>query len=105
MEITFPRKLFWPGRSNRTRMGRRVAWQIYDRNAADGKVLNRSTSVSLDQVGSANVEKIGDAHQVGARKCAELLHRVVAMHLHGDLADPDLGGDLLVHPSERDQGD
>src|ERR1051326_8987940 len=51
----------------------------------------------------ADAQQIGHPDKIGHRTCAQLLHGVVPMHLHGDFADAELGSRLLVHPSRRHQ--
>src|SRR5580704_16035048 len=41
--------------------------------------------------------------QVGHRSRAHFLHKVTAMHLHGDLAELEFGCDLLTHQTARDE--
>src|ERR1700693_2926390 len=60
---------------------------------------------SIDHARGANVQQVRDPDQVGERPRPQLLHRSVTMHFDGHFADADLGGDLLVHPPQGDQGD
>jgi hypothetical protein len=71
-----------------------------------GKVLARAalsllkTSAGLS---AGNAEGIGDSHQIGERLRPDLFHDVVTVDLHGDLAQADLRGNLLVHEADRHQ--
>src|SRR5262249_23132701 len=41
--------------------------------------------------------------QIGHRSRAHFLHKVAAMHFHGDLAEPNLSRDLFAHQPARHQ--
>ena len=50
-------------------------------------------------------ECIGHPHQVSQRAGAHFLHNIAPMHLDGDLADPKLSRNLLVHQSRCHQAE
>lgn len=45
----------------------------------------------------ADAERVGHPDEVGQRARAHLLHHPAPMNLHGDLAESERPGDLLVH--------
>ena len=44
------------------------------------------------------------SHEVHHGPRIQLPHGIATMHLNGDFAHPELGGDLLVHLTRDDQG-
>src|SRR6267142_1704060 len=54
--------------------------------------------------GGPSGELFDHPHQLGERGRAHLLHDVAAMNLDRDLADAQLGGNLLVEQASDDQG-
>ena len=53
---------------------------------------------------SARFEGLGHLHQVGKCFGLHLFHRMPAMDLDGDFAQPDLSSDLLIHQARDRQG-
>src|ERR1700674_3456049 len=47
-------------------------------------------------------QSIGHPHQVGERAGFHFAHEVAAMDLHGNFADAEIGGDLLVAAAGND---
>ena len=47
-------------------------------------------------------EQFGHLHEIGQRTRAHFPHDMATMDLDGDLADPQVARDLLVHQSRRD---
>src|SRR5262249_25906808 len=94
-----------PARFSRMRYARpRGDRLMYINKAKIAERLPR-TSVGLarSRLSRWNPQRGGHSHQICQRLRAELLHHVVAVHLHGHLADSDLGGRLLVHQARADQ--
>ena len=52
--------------------------------------------------GGPDAQEIGYPDKLGHRLYAELSHRMGAVHLHRDLADSEIGGDLLVQAAGGD---
>src|SRR5262245_43026143 len=48
-------------------------------------------------------ECFGHPDQIGHRSRSHFLHKMTAMHLHGDLAEADFGCDLFAHQPARHQ--
>src|SRR5262245_19997295 len=74
-----------------------------DISRMSGRLSARYLGLPGTRLPRRDPETAGRSHQVSQRLGAELLHHVVAMHLHGDIADADLGGGLLVHQAGADQ--
>ena len=54
---------------------------------------------------SADPQEIGHSDQVSQGSCLHFPHDVAAVHLHRDLADIQLGGDLLIQESSGNEAD
>src|SRR5208283_3676193 len=53
--------------------------------------------------GARRAEPVSHAHQLGNRFRPHLAHHLPPVDLYGDDAQPELGRDLLVHPSRHDE--
>ena len=60
-------------------------------------------ALRVARVRHRDLEHRGDAHQLGQRPGFHLLHDLAAMDLDRDLADPQLGGRLLVEQPAHNQ--
>src|SRR5215471_3680938 len=61
------------------------------------------TLYSMLGFGGSDLERFGHPDQIGHRSRSHFLHKMTAMHFHGDLAEADFGCDLFAHQSARHQ--
>jgi len=57
----------------------------------------------LRRLRSGDAEPIRHSHQLGQRFRLHLAHDIAAMNLHGNLANVEIGGDLLVQTAGHHQ--
>src|SRR5690606_6594172 len=63
----------------------------------------RSAPSRSARVSDGYLQPLGDADEVGERRCGHFFHDVPSVYLQRDLADPQLGGGLLVEKTAHYQ--